>query len=294
MISFQFDNGSMLSNEGITALNNNAVYESSYKDKEGVLYFSKSAYISIPLEMESSEEVFVVSFSFLISGEAKEDRMLFGGEGIPFSIRLRYVDGGFIAEACVDLKKKGERICRTDSILKPECWHELTFLLLDGEFFFIINGKAEARRVFAGNLFEGFNKPIAYVGKQLSKSVKGGFFGYLDSITFSNSLTDEQQTLWVSETEIGAGEIESKAEELADENIEVGKLINPYVFFSQSSSCHYSLYENGAIIWSPSYGSVWMRTELFQGYLNAFENHLIGLPVDDEVYLEETNTAYSL
>ena len=294
MITFQFDNGSMLSNEGNTTLDNHgALYEPSYHEKDGVLFFSKSAYISIPLETNKNDEVFVTSLSFLISGEANEDRMLFGGDGIPFNIRLKSVEEGFYAEACIDLKKE-ERISRTDSILQPECWHNLTFLLMDGESFFIINGKSEGRRVFAGNVFEDFKSPIAYIGKKLSNSVKGGFLGYLDSISFSDSLTDEQKALWLSETEIGAGEIESKVDELAKENIFTGQLINPNVFFSPNSPCHYSLYENGAIIWSPSYGSVWMRTALFHSYLDAFENHLIGLPVDDEVCIEDADVAYCL
>ena len=295
MLTYQFSNGSLDSDDKTCSATTTGKYLDSYQGRNGVYHLARSQFMRFPILGISREaDVFVVSIAFLIDKEAKDDRTLFGGAGIPFVLDLIKTDQGFVVEATLKLMDR-EQSCLSEIVLLNDHWYELSFFLLDGEFFFTIDGQLAGRRVFAGEIEENNSKAFAaFVGTRMSKTVTGGFFGYIDKVSFSNEMTEKQEAQWLSFTDDSVGEFESKEDELAAKGVVTGRLLQENVRLDPSSSCRYNEYENGVIFWSPSYGSVWMKTVFFRKYMEVFKSRVIGIPVADEVCSPKQGIDYCL
>lgn len=292
MVSFEFLGLPFTSDEKTIVIKNSGVeHFPSIKDKDGVAYFSKSAYFSVPFQAGYFKNgCMVLTLSFLIDKKSAEDRALLSIDGLPVNLNLRFSEQGYRIETRLDCKPANQSFLSMDTVSKDE-WHELVLYLLDGECFLTLDGKVQGRRVFPGEF--DFGKPVQiYIGKRINKSVSGGFYGYVDKLTFADTLTEEQDSLAVSLADDGLGEIESKYEQLISKGVETGELVNQKVILNPDFKCFYAKYENGVIFRSPSYGCVWLSSGLMEGYLNNLNTKPIGLPMADETVSTEYGVTY--
>ncbi len=294
MITINFSNPSFTTDDKrVVVTNNGSVPIPTFAERTDVAYLSKSAYFALEFCSNMfSTGTMVLSLSFYIEKDIDDDRTLLHGDGLPLSLNLRSKQEGYRIETNLTLPEVCQSFLSADVISK-EKWHDLNLFLLDGECFLTLDGKLQGRRVFTGELKYDKEWKL-FFGKRLNTSVKGGFYGYLDSLTLNDTLTPEQEALASSLADDAVGEVESKLELLKKLDVDTGVQTGERVLFAPTSTCHYTLFSNGAIIWSPTYGCTWLSSRLFEAYLNAIENISIGLPMADEVGSKEYGVTYCI
>lgn len=282
------------SDKRVTVKNDGVTHKPDFEGRKGVACLSKSAYLTLTVEKGTFPTgVVALTLSFYIEKSMNDDRMLLYGDGVPFHVNLRAAQGGYRVETVLRQKELTQSFTST-TVIRREEWHELGLLLLDGECILTLDGKAQGRRVFIGELGVKESWKL-FLGKRLDNSVTGGFFGYLDSLSLADSLTAAQEAIAEKLAEEGLGEIESKQAMLAAQGVTTGAQQGQKTLLDPSTpSCFYVRFQNGGIVRSPAHGCAWLSSPLLSLYLGTLKQSAIGLPLADEVLAEESGFVYCL
>ena len=295
MVSFNF-NGAYAADGGDVSANfHGTQLLASYEGRSGVCYLPPDAWLAFSRnKLPWKQETFVFSISFMIHSQMRGDTVLLCAKGFPLTVSLRRNGTAYAVVVDAELEN-GSRRCVSDRLVRPGVWTDFTLVVLNGEFFFTLNGEIGGRRVFSGKLKNWILQPYdLYVGRESPDEEGEGFHGYIDSVFFSDSLDSRLAQLSQQLYSDGTGEVESKEEELVQAGVVLGSLVSRKVSLDPASPCRYDRYRNGAIFWSPAYRCVWMSSVIFEKYLEVIKKEIIGLPTMDEAYSEEFGGVYCI
>jgi len=295
MITISFSNNAFDSNDNRLSVENCGVvskYGVGGRDEAACLSKSASFTLSAAAGLFPAGTM-ALSMSFFIDKTMCDDRALLHGEGLPLNLNLRSEPEGCRLEAILALPQVTLRFSSLDTAPR-EAWHELLLVVRDGECVLLLDGRPQGRRVFPAELGANHSWKL-HVGKRFDTSVKGGFCGCLADVSLADSLSSEQEALLLQLDDNAEGEVASKEALLAAQGVETGpRLRDDRVPFDPSSPCFYVPYRQGAVVWSPSYGCVWLGSALFQCYLQSVGQRAVGLPMADEILSTEYPAAYCI
>lgn len=283
MLVFDFNNKSYKSGN-VTADHSNCSILDNYEKKQGVLHLSENSYVSFPeAKIEYNETKYRICISFYIDPSAPDKMALLTGTSVPLSIILTKTNKGtYLIEAGMTVNGNTRSVVSKKTVSKKQ-WYQFEFVLLDGEFFFTINGKEYGRRCYAGvpGTVQSSDKKHLYLGYCKKSQATKGFVGYIDSISFSNAPTAENLQKASELAATGYMEPEGKIQDLQYSSVNLGALVSGNNLFTDQSKCFYNIYKNGVIVWSPDYKCVWMPQKIFNKFLSLIKNTAIGFPIED-------------
>ncbi len=300
MVAFNFLDESLKSTDGkVTAQVTDCTYYMDYEGETGVFCIERGGYIAIEEEALAYNAIsYAIKLRFWIDEGAKGHLFLLKGTTLPIWVYLEAGDDTTY-RLCTEMIVQGKKRKSTSVItLQKAAWHVFELVLLDGVYYYTINGVLGGRRVFEQTpvAFEVDEQALCFIGFNKSGEVDdtvNPFVGYISEVAYTDRLEREQEALAKQLSAEGYMEIESKYDDLASEGIELGAPTTDDKEVLSDRNMIYQTYRAGVITWTPAYRSVYMSQATFDTYLGLGVKDA-GLPVEDEQYDIQSGIKYCL